>query len=71
MHYSCIIHSLTVVVGGFDLKRWLKCRLVLKMIGDKNCSTCKDYLGRISKMCAEKLLIDLKKERRHVQKKLE
>ena len=41
MYYSCIVYSLTVVVGVFDLKRWLKCRLVLKMIGDKNCSTCK------------------------------
>ena len=26
-------------------------------------------LGRISKMCAEKLLIDLKKDRRHVYSK--
>ena len=42
MHYSCIVHSLTVAVGVFDLNRGLKCRLVLKMIiGDKNCSTCK------------------------------
>ena len=41
MYYSCIVYSLTVVVGVFDLKRWLKCRLVLKMIGVKNCSTCK------------------------------
>ena len=41
MHYSCILQSLTVVVGVFDINRGLKCGLVLKMIGDKNCSTCK------------------------------
>ena len=41
MLYSCIVHSLSVVVGVFDLNRGLKCWLVLKMIGDKNCSTCK------------------------------
>ena len=42
MHYSCIIHSLTVAVGIFDLNRGLKCRLVLKtIIGDKNAALAK------------------------------
>lgn len=46
-------------------------RQKLQHLQSENLLAKNDYLGRISKMCAEKLLIDLKKERRHVQKKLE